>query len=73
MKITIWAIHAPWETLEFFLFTLPHFPLPHIRNLLASFTRMPGQCDSVVGCLALMLLKVTGPTEDATSTGASMK
>ena len=26
-KITIFAIYTPWETLEKFRFTLPHFPL----------------------------------------------
>ena len=27
IKITIFAIYTPWETLEKFRFTLPHFPL----------------------------------------------
>ena len=26
-KITIFALYTPWETLEIFCFTLPHFPL----------------------------------------------
>ena len=26
-NITIFAIYTPWETLEKFRFTLPHFPL----------------------------------------------
>ena len=30
MKITIFAIYTPWETLENFWFTLPYFPLHDI-------------------------------------------
>ena len=43
MKITIFAIYTPWETLEKFRFMLPYFPLYKRSNWVISDFRV---CDS---------------------------